>query len=531
MARLSKKKRNIILLLLLIVVLIVAACYTTLIQPYMERDTWVYEETDIFTGNLVVNVSESGSLEYGLHEITYDVDVQVSEEEEEEDEEEEELVQRYLEIQQIHVAAGEQVEKGQELLTLSPESVQSVRKLLQTALIEAKSDYAEAEDEYNLSVIEAGISREIAENAGKYAETIYKNDAQGIVNEITSLELELTQCVNKREDLSEALAEAQEALAEETEVYQAIKENYEAYYTLATAPGFREVLQSYINAQNTYDRAVSAVETAQSNIAKNESTIDSLQTQLASAKAAKSIALLESEQTYVEDTMNGENAALVYRATLESLESDLLEAAEEMRLMEEKLEAFEALVGEDGVLRAPEAGLITAVSYEEGDTLEQVGTLFSYTTQEDMSISVAVTQEDIVALEVGDDVEILFNAYEDETITGKIVSIDTTATSAQTPTVSYNVVIHVDGSLGRHFGGMTAKINFVVAESADTLYISRKALISENGRYYVYKKDGFAGKEKAEVEIGLKNESYVEILSGLSPEDTIYVATLVSGAK
>ena len=56
-------------------------------------------------------------------------------------------------------------------------------------------------------------------------------------------------------------------------------------------------------------------------------------------------------------------------------------------------------------------------------------------------------------------------------------------------------------------------------------------MIKANGKYYVYKKSGLAGKELAEVEIGLKNESYVEILSGLSPEDTIYVATSVSGAN
>lgn len=531
MAKLSKKKRNRILLILLALVLIIAACYTTLVQPYLERDEWVYEETEIYQGNLVVNVSESGSLEYGLHEITYDVDVQVSEEDEDEDEEEDELVQRYLEIQQIHVAAGQQVDAGQELLTLSHESVESVRKLLQTALVEAKSDYAEAEDEYQLALIEAQISNEIAVNAGKYAETIYKNGKQSILNEITSMELEITSRINNRESLNEALAEAQEELAEAKADYEEAKASYEAYYTPENTANFMVGLEIYLNAQNTYERALSAVESAEKNIENNESSIKSLQTDVKAAQAVKNIALLENEQTYVEDTMNGENADLVYQATLESLESDLQEAEEEKLLMEEKLAAFEELVGEDGVLRAPEAGLITSVSYEEGDTLEKVGTLFYYTTEEDMTISVDVTQEDIVALQVGDQVEIVFNAYENQTFTGRIASIDTTATSAETPTVSYSVVIDVDGNLDQLYGGMTAKINFAVASSEDTLYISRKALVSENGKYYVYKKSGLAGKELAEVEIGLKNESYVEILSGISPEDTIYVATLVSGAN
>ena len=533
MAKLSKKKRNRIFIILLALVLVVAACYTTLIQPYLERDEWVYEETEIYQGTLTVSVSESGSLEYGLHEIAYDVDVQVSEEDDDEDEEEEEeeLVQRYLEIDRIHVAAGQQVEAGQELLTLSAESVESVRKLLQTALVEAKSDYAEAEDEYKLAVIEAEISSEIAQNAGKYAETIYKNGKQSIINEITSMELEITSCINKREELQETLTEAQEELAEAKSAYDMVKASYDIYSTSENAANLMVALQEYLSAQSTYERALSAVESAQKSIDDNESNIESLQTEVKAAKAAKNISLLENEQTYVEDTMNGENAGLVYQATLESLESDLKEAEEEKILMEEKLASFEELVGEDGVLRAPESGLITSVSYEEGDTLEKVGTLFYYTTEGDMTISVDVTQEDIVALQVGDEVEIIFNAYEDQIFTGTIASIDTTATSAETPTVSYSVVVDVKGNLDQLYGGMTAKINFVVANSEDTLYISRKALVSENGKYYVYKKSGLAGKELAEVEIGLKNESYVEILSGLSSEDTIYVATLVSGAN
>ena len=529
MAKLSKKKRNRIFIVLLALVLVIGACYTTLIKPYLERDEWVYEETEIYRGNLVVNVSESGSLEYTLHEINYDVDVKVSDEEE--GDEEEELVQRYLEIEQIHVAAGQQVEKGQELLTLSKESVESVRRLLQAALVEAKADYGEAEDEYRLAVIEAEITNEITQNAGKYAQTIYKNGKQSIANEITSMELEIATRIANRESLNEALAEAQEEFSEVKKDYEQVKASYEAYYAPENGANFMVGLQEYLNAQSSYERALSAVESAQRSIDDNESTIKSLQRETEAAKAAKEITLLQNEQTYVEDSMNSKNADLIYRATVDSLENDLQEAEEDKLLMEEKLAAFEELVGEDGVLRAPESGLITSVSYEEGDTLETVGTLFNYTTVEDMSISVDVTQEDIVALEVCDDVEIIFNAYEDQVFGGRIASIDTTATSAETPTVSYRVVIDVDGNLDQLYGGMTAKINFVVASREDTLYISRKALVSENGKYYVYKKSGLAGQELTEVEIGLKNESYVEILSGISMEDTIYVATLVSGAN
>ena len=532
MKKLTKKQRNRLLIVIAAVILVFASLYTAVIKPYLERDEWVYEETEVFTGDLIVNVSESGSLEYGIHTIDYDVDVQVDEDEDDDEEEEEdELVQRYLEIEKIHVAAGQQVEKGQQLLTLSKDSVASVRRLLQTALVEAASDYAEAEDEYNLAVIEAQISSEMSAVAGKYAQTIYNNDTKSIANDITLMEIEITQRIANRESLQEALDEASENLAEAKEEYLEIKENYEAYFTPDHRENFKVGQTNFLNAQNAYERALSAVTKAQENIETNETTISELSQEVKAAKAAKNIDLLQSKQTYIEDSLNAESAQLVYLATVESLEADLLEAREEKEAMEEKLAAFEELVGDDGILTAPEAGLITAVNYEEGDTLETTGSLFSYTTNDDMTISVAVTQEDVIALKVSDDVAITFNAYPDEEFRGTIASIDTTATSAETPTVSYSVVTDVEGDLNRLFGGMTAKIDFAVAHSEDTIYISRKALVSKDGKYYVYKKTGLTGKELTEVTIGLKNESYVEIVEGISEQDTIYIATLVSGAK
>ena len=52
-----------------------------------------------------------------------------------------------------------------------------------------------------------------------------------------------------------------------------------------------------------------------------------------------------------------------------------------------------------------------------------------------MRISVDVTQEDIVDLQVGDAVDITFTAYPEDTYTGSILSINTTATSDYSNTV------------------------------------------------------------------------------------------------
>ena len=56
----------------------------------------------------------------------------------------------------------------------------------------------------------------------------------------------------------------------------------------------------------------------------------------------------------------------------------------------------------------------------------------------------------------------------------------------------------------------------------------RKAIIEENGRFYVYYKTPTGEMERKEVEIGIDNGVNIEILSGLEEGDTIYLASRVS---
>ena len=86
----------------------------------------------------------------------------------------------------------------------------------------------------------------------------------------------------------------------------------------------------------------------------------------------------------------------------------------------------------------------------------------------------------------------------------------------------------MEGELEQLYGGMTADVIFVTEEKEDVLYVSRKAIVEENGKTYVYRKTALGGKELAEVETGITNGVDIEILSGLEEGDTIYLASKVS---
>lgn len=513
-----------------LLILVLAACYTVFIAPLLEQEKWIYKETTVERGTLTVGVTESGSLEYGIHAILYDLNLQTGtddDDDEEDEEDEEETVQKYLKVEEVYVAPGQRIQEGEALFKFTQDSVSSVRRLLKSALADAQVAYNEAESEYNLSVLEARTNYETSKVSQNYASSIYKAADENVDNEILSMQTEVEKRQANAASLEEKLADAQEAYTEALAIYEDAQETMSITGT-DNASNFMIVQTEYLNAQTKYRNAETALEQVKKNISDNEKQIEQLKEEIASAQARRSIDKLDAQESYKESVINGDNAQITYDAQVESLKEDLEEALKDKTDIEEQLAAFEEFVGSDGILYSDGEGIVTEVGYSAGDTLVQSGTAAAYAVPEDMTISVDVTQEDIVDLEVGDLVDIRFGAYEDTSYQGSILSIDTTATSKESATISYKVVIGVLGDTRALYGGMTADVTFITDEKQDVLHVSKKAIVEQNGKKYVYVQNALGGKELTEVQTGISNGSDVEILSGLEEGDTVYIASKVS---
>ena len=527
---LTKKQKKLILAGIALLLLLLAASYTVFIAPLLQKEQWIYKEETVELGTLKVGVTESGSLEYQTKTIDYDLDLDVSEDDEDSDsdsDDDEETTQKYLKIEEVYAASGQRVTEGQELLKFTEDSVEAVRALLKNAVVEAQADYAEAESTYELSLLEAQTDYDTQKISVSYAASIRNTSGTSVTNNVASLQVQLEQKKANTASLQEKLAEAQEDYQDALETYEAAREGYEDA-GMDNTVNFMVIQSGYLSAKTQYQQAKSALTQAETAVTDNESAIADLENQLTAARAKQTIDKLDTEETYQEAVITGQNAQTTYNATVEDLKETLQEAEETKEKREEQLQAFEDFVGSDGILYATEDGVITEVSYEAGDRLTTTGALFSYATSDDMRISVDVTQEDIVDLKVGDAVDITFTAYPEDSYTGSILSINTTATSDYSNTVSYTVEISVEGALEKLYGGMTADVIFVTEEKEDILYVSRKAIVEENGKTYVYRKTALGGKELAEVETGITNGVDIEILSGLEEGDTIYLASKVS---
>lgn len=527
---LDKRKKKRILIIASLVLLVLAAGYTVFIAPLLEKEQWVYKEATVSRGTIKVGVTESGSLEYGSKSVDYVLDLDVTSDDKEDDEEEEEIALKYLKIEELYVAAGQRVLQGESLLKFTQDSILAVRRLLESALVEAQSNYNEAEAEYELSALEAKTDYDSRKLAEKYASSIYQNATAAAANDVAAIQVEIDQRTANVTSLEKKIADAQESYEDALEDYEEARAVREAS-DKNNVDTYLSIQNTYLNAQTKYENAESALRQARDNLEENTREIASLQTQLSAAQARISIDKLQVEENYRETVISGSNAEITYAANLESLKETLEEAEEEKEKIQQQLEAFETFVGEDGILYAAETGIITEVHYSAGDSLVNTGAILSYTPPDSMTISVDVTQEDVVDLSVGDAVDITFSAYEGTSYTGVIQSIDTTATSRNTNTISYTVVIGVEGDTALLYGGMTADIIFVTEEKEDVLYVSRKAIVEKNGKDYVYVNKGLGKMELREVETGINNGIEVEILSGLEEGDIIYLASRVSSEE
>ncbi len=553
MKKLSRKKKiRIAVIVIALLVLIGGACYTVLIAPYLAEEQWVYIETEVVSGTLSVGVVESGSLEYGISTIDYDLDLSITTDSSDDDDDDEETVEKYLKVEEVYVASGQRIEEGDAVLKFTDSSVSDVRKLLQSALVDARADYAEAESSYELALLEAQTTYEISVLSGSYASDIYSYASSSVSDNIASLQLELTLLEAKTASLEDAIVQAQENLNDflygsegdsdfEYYDYEALEELYQATLALVEEDGYidnsanyMQIIELYEEKMSRYNNMVSAVENAEQALQNHLDQIEELENELAEAQAKASTEELKASQTYESALLESEYALITYNATVADLKEDLEEAADTLKEIEEQIAAFEAFVGDDGIIYADGSGIVTSVSYGAGDTLTNTGTILSYAPTGDMTISIDSTQEDVVSMTVGDTVAVEFDAYEGVSYEGTILSIDTTATSRSSSTISYTVVIGIVGeeeALEKLYGGMTADITFVTEQSEDTLYVSRKAVVTQDGHSYVYVLSDSGEYELKEVTTGLSNTSYIEILSGLAQGDIVYIASTVSSLE
>ncbi len=227
-----------------------------------------------------------------------------------------------------------------------------------------------------------------------------------------------------------------------------------------------------------------------------------------------------------------------YEKMLRTYEDNVDNAKERVENAQLKLESANESI-DKYTISSPIEGQVITKNYKVGDKIGSNSgkensntTLASIYDMGEYTFKMSVDEVDISKIKVGQEVRVESEAFKDKTYTGKVSNISLEATS-NNGVSTYPVTVKLDEK-GELLPGMNVQAYILLGTSKNTLCIPSGALMRGNQVYVqdesVTTTDGIVpvGFRAVDVTTGLANANYVEILSGLSEGDKVYVESASS---
>lgn len=479
-------KRNVVIAILIVVivlVLIVAALVFGLFrgdgQDMSEQTQWGEFQTG---ENMSEMVSAYGVTSIGTTEIEFPI----------------ETLENRLEIEEVYLSSGEEVTAGAALFKLTEESVNTVKTELEETLRAADLAYRAGYIEYEQSKITSYYDKEETVLSGQYADAVYNETISGLYDAVEKAKEEL-------DEAKEQIAEYETAIAnnsyyeeykvgyykdlydENLEILKARMDEWgvswsEVVYggSSGGSAGGSSMMRSSISGgggvssgdngqsmhsqyvtvlsglykvleQNLadYEQALSDYEDASENASFNLQTLklqlSSLEEKYAEAKENYDNSILQAELTKETTLYNAEKADSTYETDMEKAESDYEELADAREEAQSNLDLFNELV-KDNCYYAQDEGTILRMSARSGEEIGAGSRLYTLRDEDEMTVTVSVSQEDIAKLAVGDSAFVY--STESGTYQGVITAISPISSSSSKTSITYSVTVSLSGDLG-----------------------------------------------------------------------------------
>jgi multidrug efflux pump subunit AcrA (membrane-fusion protein) len=138
-------------------------------------------------------------------------------------------------------------------------------------------------------------------------------------------------------------------------------------------------------------------------------------------------------------------------------------------------------------------------------------------------VGLSVSEMEVMKLRVGLPVKVTIDALASLPLSGRITLISPKSDSGRGGSKSFKVEIGIDQKdLAKVKSGMTSRIEAIMDARRNTLTMPISGLFEERGRRFAYLYVPGGKARKADLKTGLRNETDVEILSGLKEGDTVY---------
>ncbi|MBU3143455.1 HlyD family efflux transporter periplasmic adaptor subunit [Clostridium sp. CF012] len=208
---------------------------------------------------------------------------------------------------------------------------------------------------------------------------------------------------------------------------------------------------------------------------------------------------------------------------------------------------------------APINGVITKMTNKVGDTVKPGDEIADLSDPAQMQFDIPVDELDIAKLKVGQKTNITVDALPatlKTPVTGEVAKIAVTGV-AEKGVTTFIVTVKINDNLDKLKGGMNANGEIEVSNKTNILTLPIEAITTTNEKSYVYIKGAGSGSKSGaipsvgvkggqtatnnmqsyydgcvqiEVQVGLYNETDIEITSGLKEGDVIVLPEMQPGA-
>jgi len=245
------------------------------------------------------------------------------------------------------------------------------------------------------------------------------------------------------------------------------------------------------------------------------------------------------------------------RAAIESADANIASSVESIRAAEYQVASANATVKEakDNLRRttiyAPSSGVISKLNVEQGErvvgTLQMTGTeIMRIANLDIMEVQVDVSENDILSVSVGDTADVEVDAYLDRSFKGVVTEIASSAsgglsgqlTADQVTNFRVNIRLLPDSysdlvKRGRNIfrPGMSASVDIRTLIERDILTVPLLAVTTREDEDAENKDDAdllevvFVSSGDStlmrEIKTGIQDDTYIQVLSGISTQDTI----------
>lgn len=460
---------------------------------------------------------------------------------------------------------GDQVKKGDVLYQITTDDLDSKIDSSQTSVERAKETYENSKEKYSKAIDKYNKALADYEDASKeYSDLTIKTDMSGIVKKLYVKKGDIIQAGAQIADIYDnssmlleipfSAADVSASLVGKTAKVEIVDNNEALEGKVTKVSSIEEVLSGNrvvktVTIEVKNPGGITTATTATASIgnmdSSSEGTFRVLEEGILTADKAGEINSLNIEEG---DRIAEGNTVIVldsdtYKDQLDSYQNsvdnakDAMENAQSsMEDAQDKIEDAESSLDDiieektDYSITAPISGQVIRKDVLEGDTVTTQAnpTLCVIYDLSAVTFEMQVDELDVMKVQIGQSVNITADALEGVTFTGTVTNVSLESASNNGVT-QYPVTVRIDEA-GDLLPGMNVTGEIIIDEVKNVLAIPSDALMRGDVVYVsdptVTEAEGSkpAGFKEVKVETGLTDGDYIEIKSGLTGDEEVYVA-------